>query len=77
MRLGIISIGIFGFTVWAPVSNSVLAVDFLREIQPVFARHCQGCHGEEKQKGALRLDSAAGVRRGGDSGEPLFLAGSA
>ena len=77
MRLGIISIGIFGFTVWAPVSNSVLAVDFSREIQPVFARHCQGCHGEEKQKGALRLDSAAGVRRGGDSGEPLFLAGSA
>ena len=77
MRLRIISTGILGLTVWAQVSNSVLAVDFSGEIQPLFARHCHGCHGEEKQKGALRLDSAAGVRRGGDSGEPLFLPGRA
>ena len=32
------------------------AVDFGRDIQPIFARHCYECHGAEKQKGHLRLD---------------------
>ena len=65
------------FTIWAQVPGAVGAVDFSGEIQPIFARHCYKCHGEDKQKGALRLDSVAGVRKGGDSGEPLFIAGRA
>ncbi|MEO5803047.1 MAG: PSD1 and planctomycete cytochrome C domain-containing protein [Verrucomicrobiota bacterium] len=28
----------------------------MRDIQPIFARHCYECHGAEKQKGKLRLD---------------------
>ena len=69
--------GILFFTIWAQVPGAVGAVDFSGEIQPIFARHCHKCHGEDKQKGALRLDSVAGVRKGGDSGEPLFIAGRA
>ncbi|MEZ5302973.1 MAG: PSD1 and planctomycete cytochrome C domain-containing protein [Verrucomicrobiales bacterium] len=53
------------------------AVDFERDVIPIFADRCTSCHGEDKQKGALRLDSAAGIAKGGDSGEPVFLAGDA
>ena len=73
----IIRPGILIFTILAQVPEVVLAVDFSGEIQPIFARHCHKCHGDDKQKGALRLDSVAGVRKGGDSGEPLFIAGRA
>ena len=43
-------------------------VDFAREIQPLFAQHCQQCHGAGKQKGGLRLDVRQGALEGGDSG---------
>ena len=73
----IIRAGTLFLALWAQLPDAVLAVDYAGEIQPLFARHCHACHGEEKQKGALRLDSSSGVRRGGDSGEPLFVAGRA
>jgi hypothetical protein len=48
-------------------------VDFAREVLPVLQRACFECHGKEKQEGGLRLDTAAGLSRGGDSG-PVVLA---
>jgi hypothetical protein len=33
--------------------------DFARDIQPILAKACYSCHGPEKQKGGLRLDSKA------------------
>ncbi len=32
-------------------------INFLRDIQPIFAASCAGCHGEKKQAAGLRLDS--------------------
>ena len=32
-------------------------VDFAKEIEPILARSCVGCHGPLKSKGSLRLDS--------------------
>ena len=32
-------------------------VDFARDVQPVFAKSCYGCHGPKVQMGGLRLDS--------------------
>jgi uncharacterized membrane protein len=32
-------------------------VDFVRDIHPIFENSCAHCHGPEKQKGQLRLDS--------------------
>jgi hypothetical protein len=52
-----------------------VTVDFLRDVRPIFEEHCFDCHGEEKQKSRLRLDSTVGIMRGGESGEPLFLSG--
>ncbi|HAC91843.1 MAG TPA: hypothetical protein DCF63_14630 [Planctomycetaceae bacterium] len=47
-----------------------LAVDefFEKEIRPLLAEHCWQCHGETKQWNSLRLDSAAALTKGGDSG---------
>ncbi len=45
------------------------AVEFFEnEVRPLLATRCQGCHGQEKQKGGLRLDSRTSVLAGGDSG---------
>ncbi len=45
------------------------AIEFFeREVRPILIARCQACHGSEKQKGGLRLDSKAGALTGGDSG---------
>ena len=35
------------------------AVDFVREVRPIFEKHCYECHGAEKQKNDFRLDIKA------------------
>jgi len=37
-------------------TTSALAVDFVREVRPIFEKHCYECHGAEKQKNDYRLD---------------------
>jgi hypothetical protein len=44
-------------------------VDFDRDLAPVLAERCLKCHGEDRQRAGLRLDSAAGALRGADNGE--------
>ncbi|MCO8120583.1 DUF1553 domain-containing protein [Stieleria sp. TO1_6] len=44
---------------------------FETSIRPLLAEHCWKCHGEKSQKGSLRLDSLAGILRGGDSGAAI------
>ncbi len=49
-------------------------IDFFeKKIRPVLIEHCYGCHSASAKdvRGGLRLDSRAGVRRGGDSGLAL------
>lgn len=41
---------------------------FESEIRPLLIEKCQGCHGPEKQKGKLRLDSLGELLQGGESG---------
>ncbi len=33
------------------------AIDFAADVQPILKAHCFKCHGENKQKGDLRLDT--------------------
>lgn len=49
---------------------------FEQRIRPILAGECYECHGAEKQKGGLRLDSRDGLLEGGDSG-PALVAGNA
>ena len=46
-------------------------VDFVRDVQPILAKHCNQCHGESKREGGLRLDIRAAALLGGDSGKAL------
>lgn len=50
-------------------------VDFFEnKIRPILAEHCYTCHGPQKHKGELRLDSAAAIKKGGESGD-IFVPG--
>jgi len=51
-------------------------VDFAKEIQPLLQKRCLECHGPEKQKGKLRLDSKDAAFKGGKEG-PVIMPGSA
>jgi hypothetical protein len=44
-------------------------------VAPILEEHCVGCHGENRQKAKLRLDSYAAILRGGKSG-PVVEPGS-
>jgi cytochrome c553 len=55
----------------APPADAA-AEHFERKVRPLFVTHCLKCHGPEKSKGGLRLDSAASLTRGGDSGPAVI-----
>ncbi len=63
------------FGVMAPLSSQAAQADqkeefFEKRIRPILVEHCYGCHSAQakKQKGGLRLDTRAGMLKGGDSG---------
>lgn len=64
----------FGLPMFAaePTSKPEDSRFFENKIRPLFAEHCFGCHGAQKQKSDLRLDSADAFRRGGSSGTMLI-----
>ncbi len=65
-----------GLFVVAAVAAPARADDhFEKHVRPLLAEHCVGCHGPEKQKGGLRLDSKAGWQTGGDAG-PAVVPGN-
>src|SRR5438876_6889715 len=51
-------------------------VDFAKQIQPILRQNCVKCHGPEKQKGKLRLDSKEAAMKGGKDGL-VIVAGDA
>jgi len=53
------------------------AVDFAREVRPLLETHCFKCHGPEKQKGGLRLDTKEGAFKPADSSEKAIVPGHA
>jgi len=44
---------------------------FENNIRPLLLEKCISCHGPEKQKGGLRLDTAQGWKKGGDNGPAI------
>jgi Protein of unknown function (DUF1553)/Protein of unknown function (DUF1549)/Planctomycete cytochrome C len=53
------------------------AVDFVRDVRPLFQQHCCSCHGEKKQKSGLRLDIKSEAFKGGDKHSPDIISGKA
>ncbi|MEO6740425.1 MAG: PSD1 and planctomycete cytochrome C domain-containing protein [Chthoniobacteraceae bacterium] len=52
-------------------------VDFVRDVRPIFEKHCHECHGEKKQKSGLRLDVKSAAMKGGDEHGASIIAGKA
>lgn len=46
-------------------------VDYSAEIEPILEEKCYRCHGDDKVKGGLRLDSPGSIMSGGDGGTVL------
>src|SRR5688572_20195963 len=47
---------------------------FEKKVRPVLVEQCYKCHGPEKQKADLRLDSREGLMKGADTG-PVVVPG--
>ncbi|HZP00195.1 MAG TPA: PSD1 and planctomycete cytochrome C domain-containing protein [Terriglobia bacterium] len=56
----------------APQQASVKAIEFDRDLAPIFREHCVACHGSQKSQARLRLDSEEGVLEGGVSGRAII-----
>jgi cytochrome c553 len=64
----------FGAAMLPAAEPSSADAHFERTIRPILATHCFGCHGPEKQKSSLRLDSLQAMQAGGSRG-PAVVAG--
>src|SRR5258708_37956936 len=63
--------GVVGCVLAAGSVRSAEPVDFLRDVKPVLESACLNCHGPEKPKGDLRLDTRTGALKVGRKGVAL------
>ena len=59
-----------------PPAAAKQGVTYATDIKPIFDNSCTKCHGEQKPKAHLRLDSLEGVLKGGEDGK-VVAAGDA
>jgi mono/diheme cytochrome c family protein len=52
------------------------AVDYTRDIQPIFKAACYSCHGPKSARGQLRLDDRKSALKGGISGAVIIPGGA-
>lgn len=60
-----------------PPASAQKGVTFAKDIKPIFEKNCFKCHGEEKQKGDLRLDTVEAVKKGSEHGPVVVVGNSA
>jgi hypothetical protein len=54
-----------------PPASDKKDLTYSKDIQPILEKSCYKCHGPEKQKGKLRLDSYEAAMKGGEDGKIL------
>jgi len=59
---------------FGPAEPNVAAEGFATTVRPILQDHCVECHGPDKTKAGLRLDSPEGIMAGGHDG-PVVVAG--
>src|SRR5436309_496492 len=52
-----------------PAPADKKGLTYAKDIRPIFEVSCFRCHGEERQKGDLRLDSLEALLKGGEDGK--------
>jgi mono/diheme cytochrome c family protein len=60
-----------------PPASDQKDVTYAKDIKPIFEKSCVKCHGAEKPKGKLRLDSLEGAMKGGEDGKVIVPGKSA
>jgi hypothetical protein len=60
-----------------PPASTKTGVTYQQDIKPILDATCIKCHGEQKPKGKLRLDSLAGIMNGGHDGKVVEPGNSA
>ena len=60
-----------------PPASKLAGVTFNKDIKPIFEKSCIKCHGAEKQKGKLRVDSLEATLKGGENGDMVVKGNSA
>ncbi len=74
MRIALVCFGSVLLTlvsVLAEEARAVDDVDYETEIRPLLRDRCLSCHGALRQQGGLRIDTAAALLKGGDSGPAI------
>ena len=57
LTLGLATIGFAVGGRAAPPGQTQPAIDFDKDVRPIFEQHCYECHGPKKSRGRLRLDA--------------------
>jgi mono/diheme cytochrome c family protein len=60
-----------------PPASDKTGVTYATDIKPLFEKSCVTCHGAEKPKARLRLDSLEGTLKGGEDGKVVLPSDSA
>ena len=60
-----------------PPPSDKKGVTYAKDIKPIFEKSCFKCHGPEKQKSKLRLDSLEAAVKGGENGPDIIPGKSA
>jgi hypothetical protein len=65
---------VLGSSFLLEVQDALAPTFFQDRVQPLIESRCVSCHGPDKQKGQLRLDSREAMLKGGESG-PVLIPG--
>ena len=68
MRTSFVLASLLALTGRLPAAEPVNDEFFEKKVRPLLLAHCTTCHGKEKQKGDLRLDSREAMLKGGENG---------
>lgn len=60
-----------------PPASKTPGVTFAKDIKPIFEKSCFKCHGPEKQKAKLRVDSLEATLKGGENAPNIVVGDSA
>src|SRR5688572_18745133 len=79
LRCGFVSVGLllaWSATAWAELPPAAQRqVDFVKDVQPIFATACIKCHGPLRAEGEYRLDAREVALKEGASYAPNILPG--
>src|SRR5437867_11501423 len=68
---------VFRLAILACLAGSLHAQEFSKDIAPIFAANCIGCHASNVKMGSLDLDTMEGIKAGGNHGTVLVPGNSA